>query len=50
MKHQSEIYGTERSPKGRFSYRGMLDFDEDCVFDVYSFEIDSAKECCRTKI
>ena len=30
------IYGTERSPKGRFSCRGMLDFDEDCMFDVVS--------------
>ena len=28
------IDGTERSPKGRFSCRGMLDFDEDCMFDV----------------
>ena len=30
------IHGTERSPKGRFSCRGMLDFVEDCIFDVVS--------------
>ena len=30
------INGTERSPKGRFSCRGVLDFDEDCMFDVVS--------------
>ena len=28
------IYGTERSPEGRFSCRGILDFDEDCMFDI----------------
>ena len=30
----SGIYGTERSPKGRFSCKGMLDFDEEYEFDV----------------
>ena len=28
------MHNTERSPKGCFSCRGMLDFDEDCKFDV----------------
>ena len=46
------IYGTERSPKGRFSW--LIWFLKEIYCQKhwcnFSFEIDSAKECCSTKI